>query len=98
MANLVYGKAKEALFYGEINFASKNVRLLIIDTSLYTVSQNSDQFVSDIPAAAIKQRSGNLLNLSCSLGTVDADDVIISDYSGEAFRSCSWISSWNFRF
>ena len=49
--------------------------------------QNSDQFVSDIPSAAIKKRSTAIQNLTCTLGVVDADDLVIGDYDGSAFNT-----------
>jgi hypothetical protein len=87
LANFFYSKAKEKLFFGNININSNQFKALLIDNSLYTPSQSSDQFVSDIPGSAIKKRSDVIQNLTCSLGIVDADDLVISDYDGSAFNS-----------
>lgn len=87
MANFIYGKAKESLLKGEINLLSNQIKILIINTSLYTPSQNSDQFVSDIPSSAIIKRSNALQNVSVTLGVLDADDLIIGDYDGSAFSA-----------
>ena len=57
MANYIYGKAKQSIMNGEINFTSNSLKLLIIDKTHYTPNQNGDQYVSDIPANAIKKRS-----------------------------------------
>ena len=59
MANFVYKKAKESLLNGEFNLSSNNLKVLLIDKSLYTPNENSDQYISDIPAGAIKKRSNN---------------------------------------
>jgi hypothetical protein len=85
MSNFVYGKAKESFLKGEINLLNNNIKVLIIDSSEYSASQNSDQYVSDIPVAAIKHRSTALQTKSITLGVFDADDILIPEYSGDAF-------------
>lgn len=87
MPNAIYGKAKESLFKGEINISSNPLRVLLVDTSQYSVSINVHQFVSDITPAAIKKRSTNLLNLTNILGVIDADNLIIEDHDGSAFNA-----------
>ena len=85
MANFVYKKAKESLLNGEFNLSSNNLKVLLIDKSLYTPNENSDQYISDIPASAIKKRSNNITNVVSSLGVLDADNVSIGDYNGQYF-------------
>ena len=85
MANFLYKKAKQAILNGEINFTSNNLKLLIIDKTYYTPNENTDQYVSDIPANAIKKRSNNIQNVTNSLGVIDANDTSIGDYSGDFF-------------
>lgn len=87
MANFVYSKAKEAILKGQVNVLSDSLRVLLIDKNLYTPNQSTDNYVSQIPVSAIKDRSTNLLNVSCTAGVVDADDALISDYSGAAFNA-----------
>lgn len=87
MSNFIYRKAKESLFKGEINLILNQIKVLLIDNSLYTPSENVDQYVSDIPVSSIKKRSNQLQNVSVTLGVVDADDLIINDYDGSAFSS-----------
>jgi hypothetical protein len=85
MSNFVYGKAKESFLKGEINLLNNSIKALIVHSSEYSVSQNVDQFVSNIPAAAIKYRSNPIQNKSITLGIFDADDLLIPDYPGPAF-------------
>jgi hypothetical protein len=85
MANFLYKKAKQSILNAEINFISNNLKLLIIDKTHYTPDENTDQYVSDIPANAIKKRSNNIQNVTNSLGVIDANDISISDYSGGFF-------------
>jgi hypothetical protein len=95
MANFVYKKAKESLLNGEFNLSSNNLKVLLIDKSLYTPNENSDQYISDIPASAIKKRSNNMTNVVNSLGTLDADDVFLSDYNGQSFNGIVLYQSGN---
>ena len=87
MSNFVYGKAKQALLNGQINFSANNYKLLFINTSLYTPSQNSDEFVSNVNASAITSRSDNISGITNVLGVLDANDVSVSSYSGGPFEA-----------
>lgn len=87
MANFIYKKAKQALLNGDIAVDTNDLRVLLVDTATYTANQNTDQFVSDIAASAIKGRSAVLLNKTATDGVLDADDTEISGYSGAAFNA-----------
>jgi hypothetical protein len=87
MANFIYGKAKQALLNGQINFSASNYKLLLINSSLYTPSQNSDEFVSNVNTSAITARSDNISSITNVLGVLDADDVNIASYSGGSFQA-----------
>jgi hypothetical protein len=86
MSNFIYGKAKEALLNGQINVISNSLKLLIIKSD-YIPEVNNHQFVSDINSSYIKIRSGTIQNVTNTLGVLDADDVEIFNYSGEAFNA-----------
>ncbi len=85
MSNFIYGKAKEALFKGSINIVNSNCKIALIDTNHYVPMQNIHEFMSSIPSESIMIRSNALQNVSCTLGVVDADDVIIGFYDGNPF-------------
>jgi hypothetical protein len=85
MANFIYGKAKEALFNGGFDISSNTFGILLIDTASYTAEQNIHEFVSDIPESAIKKNYYPVQNITNNLGTIDANDVYIDDYSGQSF-------------
>lgn len=87
MANFIYNKAKEAMLSGMVDISTKKIRALLIDNSLYTANINSDQYVSQIPASAIKKRSGDLQDVVFPLGIINATDLIITDHDGSAFNS-----------
>jgi len=87
MANFIYKKTKQSIMNGEINFSANLFKVLIIDKTYYTPNQDTDQYVSDIPANAIKKRSSQLENVTNSLGTIDAQNLSIPDYDGSAFNA-----------
>jgi len=86
MSNFIYSKAKESLLKGEINL-NDSIKVLLINTSLYTANQSSDEFVSDIPSNAVVYTSSLLSNKSINAGTFDADDLLLDNYDGTAFQA-----------
>ena len=85
MANFVYKKAKEALLNGQINVLSDQLKVLLLKKPQYVPNQNTDQYVSDIPANAIIKRSEAVTGTSSTSGVLDASDVTILEYDGSAF-------------
>jgi len=84
MANLVYGKAKTGLLTGLINTSASQYALLLVDKSLYSINAVNDEFVSNIPASAIKTRTGNITGITVSNGVLDGNDVTVV-HDGEYF-------------
>jgi hypothetical protein len=82
MANAMYGLGRKSFCDGDFALLTDNIKLLLINTSSYTVSINADQFKSDIAGGAITATSGNLASKSTTLGTFDAADVTFSAVSG----------------
>ena len=86
MANFIYGKAKESLLNGQFNISSDSLKVLLV-TDSYVPNQNTDQFVSNISASYIKERTSSLTNVTNTLGTIDANDITVAQYSGLAFKA-----------
>ena len=86
MANFVYGKAKQALLNGQINVLSNSLKILIVDSS-YVPSANSDEYVSNINSTYIKNRSEVIQNVTNTLGTLNADDAMVTVHDGAAFKA-----------
>ena len=84
MANALYPKWKEALTENAANsdIMSGDVKVALIDTNDYTYSA-SHEFLDDVPAGAIVATSGNLTNKTNANGVFDADDVTLSNVSGD---------------
>ena len=71
MANLMYGKAKQAFFNGDIDVQINQIKILFVD-STYSPNISSDEFVSQIPSSSIKHRSNALSNVTTNLGVLNA--------------------------
>ena len=86
MANFIYTKAKNALLKGDLDLEN-SIKVLLVNTSIYTANQSSDEFVSDIPSNAVVYTSSPLSNKSINAGTFDADDLLLDNYDGTAFQA-----------
>jgi hypothetical protein len=85
MANFIYKKAKEAFLNGDIDVNANQLKVLFLKNSEYTPNQNTDEYVSAVPANAIVARSEAITSISSENGILDADDLTITNYSGAAF-------------
>lgn len=85
MANFVYKKAKENILNGKINFSLDTFKIALIDNSKYSINQNVDEYISDIPVLAIVTRSNSLSNLTNNLGVIDASDIFLSLGANKSF-------------
>jgi len=82
MANVLYELAREKFLSGNINWNSDTIRVVLIDTNDYTANFLTDEFFTDIPAAA-KVASGSLASLTSTNGIADADNLTLSSVSGD---------------
>jgi len=85
MANTVYAKAKQALLEGDLDLTGQSLKVLFIKKSLYTPNFLTNQYVSDIPTAAIVFRTANIGNVTAQNGILDATDLLEESYSGGTF-------------
>jgi hypothetical protein len=72
MANELYGLGRQAFGDGLISWSSDNIKTILVDSALYTVAIDTDQFLSDVAGAAIKSTSANLLSKANLLGICNA--------------------------
>lgn len=86
MSNFVYTKAKEALLNGDIDVLANSLRVIIANSS-YIPDEDNDQFVQDILTSAIKYRTAALVDVSSDNGILDANDLQIPNYPGDAFKA-----------
>ncbi len=83
MANAVYGKARELFLNGDLDWASDNIKAVLVDTAAYEVSIDTDDYLSDIPVGDRIATSGNLASKTSTLGVADAADVTFSTVTGD---------------
>lgn len=74
MANALYGKGRQACLEGAIAWLTDDIKVVLVDTALYTVAIDVDQFLSDIAVGARIATSPNLGTKTSTLGVADAAD------------------------
>lgn len=84
MANQFYGKGRQTILEGGIAILTDNIKVVLVDTASYTLSINTDQFLSDIPGGARVATSGNLSGKSSTLGVFNASTVTFTAVTGAA--------------
>lgn len=82
MANLLYAKAKEALWGAGINWGSNDIKAVLCDLTEYTIDSDNDEFLSDIPAAARVATSSNFASKTDTAGVIDAANITFSLVTG----------------
>jgi len=83
MANALYGKGREGFLGGDIDWDANTIKLALCDSADYTVSIDVDDFLDDIPGAAIVATSSAFTTKTKTLGVADADDVTLTSVSGD---------------
>lgn len=92
MANQFYGLGRNKFANADIDWVNDTIRAYLVDTALYTVSIDVDEFLDDIAAGA-KVANAALAGKSTTLGTCDANDTVLSTVSGascEAIVLAKW--------
>lgn len=82
MANALYGLGRQAFLDGTISWSSDDIKAVLVDTALYTVNIDVDQFLSAIVAGARIATSSNLSGKTSTLGVADASDVTFTAVTG----------------
>lgn len=82
MANALYGKGKEKLLAGSINFGSDTIKAALV-SSAYSPSLSTDEFLTAI-SADVLNTAQTLASKTTTLGVVDAADVTFTAVSSGA--------------
>lgn len=82
MANALYGKGKEKLLAGSINFGSDTIKAALV-SSAYSPSLSTDEFLTAI-SANVLNTAQTLASKTTTLGVVDAADVTFTAVSSGA--------------
>lgn len=83
MAGHTYKKGAEARLNADVDLLLDSIKIALIDLNDYTPDYATDQFLSDIPGAAIVATSSPLTGKSTASGIFDADDVVLTTVSGD---------------
>lgn len=74
MANAMYGKGREALGAGDLDWDANDWRLILLSSG-YTVSINTHDFLDDVAGGAVRVATSDALaSKTNTLGTLDAAD------------------------
>ena len=83
MANTLYSNAKELFLNGDLDWASHNIKCVLVDTEAYVPNFTTDEFLEDIPSGDRVATSANLGGKTSALGVADANDVTFSTVIGD---------------
>lgn len=82
MASQWYGKGLEAFATKTVDWLTDNIKCVLVDSASYTLSINTDTYLSDIPAPARIATTANLASKTAALGVLKAADTVFSSVSG----------------
>jgi hypothetical protein len=85
--NQLYGKGKEALCGGGIDWVNDDIRALLIDTGEYTPNFSTDDNLDDIAAGGRVGTAVALTGKTNTLGVLDADDVTFTSVTGDSIEA-----------
>ena len=85
----MYSESLESFAKGEIDWLGDDIKLVLLDDADYTAAVTTDQFLSDIPAAARVATSGNFTGKTATLGACDADDVVLTSVMGDPVENAA---------
>jgi hypothetical protein len=83
MANALYDKARESFLKGEINWATNDIKAVLVDLADYTLNIATHQYLSDVPAPARVATSANFAGKTTAAGVSDADNVTWPSVTGD---------------
>lgn len=87
MPNALYGLGREGFLGGDIDWDADTIKVVAIDTALYTVAIDTHQFLSDIAAGARIAISAALSAKTKALGVAGAANVVYSAVSGASIEA-----------
>jgi len=82
MANALYGLGREGFLGADIDWDADVIKVVLIDTALYTVAIDTHQFLSDIAVGSRVAISPALTTKTKALGVAGAANVVFPTVSG----------------
>jgi hypothetical protein len=87
MANALYDKGRQKFLEGAINWLNDTIKVLLVDTGLYTVNLATHEFLSDIPSGARVGTAQTLASKTSTAGVADAADVTFNTVTGNSVEA-----------
>lgn len=84
MTKALYGLGREGFLGSDIDWDADTIKPILIDTGLYAVDIDVDQFLSDIPAGARVAIGPALTSKTKALGVAGAANAVFSAVSGNS--------------
>lgn len=81
MANALYDKGREFFLNGAIDWTNDNIKVVLIDTGVYTVDLVNHDFHDDL-SGIISTLTGNLGTKTTTAGVADAADITFTSVTG----------------
>jgi len=75
MASAMYDKGRERFGNGDVDWVNDTIQATLVNTSLYTPNLATDEFIADVPSAAIIM-SVTVVGKSNTGGVLDADETV----------------------
>ncbi len=82
MANSLYDEGREKFANGALSWGSDDIKVVLVDTGLYTVNLATDEFLSSVAVGARVATSSNLTTKTYAAGVCDADNVTFTAVTG----------------
>lgn len=83
MAGHTYKKGAEARANADVDWLVDSIKVALIDLNDYTPDYDADEFLDDIPGAAVVATSASLTGKTNVLGVLDADDATLVGVTGD---------------
>lgn len=83
MANQLFDSGRNAFLRGEVAWQTDTIKAVLVDAADYTVNLATDQFLSDIPAAARVATTAAFTGKTTVAGVADAADVVFTGATGD---------------
>jgi hypothetical protein len=85
--NQLYGKGKEAILAGAIDWENDDIRAILIDTGDYTPDFSTDENLDDIASGGRVGTAVALTGKTNTLGVLDANDVTFTSVTGDSIEA-----------
>ena len=82
MASALYGKGREGFLAGNIDWDADAIKVVLVNTSTYTLSIDADDFLSDIITGDRIATSAAMGSKTVTLGVADAANFSFTSVTG----------------